>query len=118
MLERLIGASLAAVLAATDVFDPSGVGLFVDRYGLPLAILGFFAWLILTRRFVTGSELAYVEARRIDERDRAIAAEATVKVLAESFEKIGGSMAEIAEVVEDAVLRAIAEEERNRVPRR
>lgn len=90
------------------------IGELVDRYGLPIAILAGFAWLVLTRRFVTGSELGYVEARRLDEREGRLAAEATIKVLADGFEKVGGSMETIADVVTDAVERALEADRRDR----
>lgn len=113
-MRSLIDPLAWSVLAVVETFDPTSLGGFVDRYGLPLAILGFFAWLILTRRFVTGNELAYVEARRVEEREGRIAAEATVKILADAFAKVGGSVETIAETVTDAVERALEADREDR----
>lgn len=102
---------------AVESVSPELVGSFIDRYGLPLAILAMCGWLVLTRRFVTGSELLYVEERRKEEREGRLAAEATVKVLAEGFQTIGGSMEQIAETVTDAVDRALEADRREGRPR-
>lgn len=90
------------------------IGELVDRYGLPVVILAGFAWLVLTRRFVTGSELSYVEDRRREEREGRIAAEATVRVLSDGVEALGGSMEKIASTVTDAVERALEDDRRAR----
>lgn len=103
-----------AILAVTEGFDPTSLGGLIDRYGLPIAILAGFAWLVLTRRFVTGNELAYVEARRVEEREGRLAAEATTRVLAAAFEKIGGSIEQIADTVTDAVEQALEADRKDR----
>lgn len=90
------------------------LGTFVDKYGLPLVILAGVLWVLLTRRFVTGSELTYVEARRVEEREGRLAAEATVKALTEAVEKLGGSMEDLTETIVAAVERTIDEDRRAR----
>jgi hypothetical protein len=90
------------------------IGSFVDKYGLPLAILCGVVWALLSRRFVTGSELNYVEERRKEERESRLAAEATVRALTEAVEKLGGSMEDLTETIVEAVERTIEDDRRAR----
>lgn len=88
----------------------AAIGALIDRYGLPLAILGGLLWLLLTRRVVLGSEATYIEARRLEEREGRIAAEATVKVLTEAVDKLGDGMGTLSATIVDAVDRALLED--------
>lgn len=59
------------------------MGSLIDRFGLPVAILVSFGFLILSGRLRTGSEVEYRERLRAEERDNRLAAE---KRLAEAIE--------------------------------
>jgi hypothetical protein len=77
----------------------ASLGSLVQQYGLPLAILAGFGWLILTRKLVTGGELADKQAESdgwkalyVQERSDRIAAQ-------QLTEKRGEAAAEVAEAV-------------------
>lgn len=94
------------------------IGSLVDRYGLPLIMLLGGLWLVLSRRLVSGGELNYVEARRAEEREARIAAEATVKVLAEAVQQTADGLDGLTDVVVTAVEQALREDRERPVPRR
>lgn len=90
--------------------DPAALGALVDRYGLPLAILGGFAWALFTRRLILGSEkersdvayqseLAYREARRLEEREGRLAVEAALRDLSSAVAKLSDSVEQHNETV-------------------
>lgn len=91
---------------SADAFG--AIGSIIDRYGLPLAILTGLLWLLLSRRLVLGSEATYIEARRAEERERAIAAEALVRDLTDAVEKLANGVDGLPVVVAAAVEKAIA----------
>ena len=59
--------------------DPELVGTLIDRFGLPIAILVIFGFLILSGKLRPGStadaEIAYRERLRSEEREARLAAE-------------------------------------------
>lgn len=58
---------------------PDLVGSLIDRFGLPIAVLSIFVYLILTGKLRTGSssdaEITYRERLREEEREARLAAE-------------------------------------------
>lgn len=74
----------------------AAIGGLIDRYGLPLAMLAGLGWLLLTRRVVLGSELTYVEQRRVEEREGRLAAEAALR-------EVAPKTAEALEAMADAI---------------
>ena len=99
---------------------PEAIGALVDRYGLPLAILGGFLWLLLTRRIVLGSEVQYIDERRREEREGRLLAEAALK----EQSLAAARMADAVEASTESILDAIdgrhqtALEQRSRDARR
>lgn len=87
-------------------------GVLAERYGLPFAMLAALLWLLLTRRFVLGSELRYVEERRVEEREGRLTAEATTRTLTGAVETLGGSMENLTDSIVAAVERALEEDRR------
>ena len=78
----------------------SGIAELIDRYGLPLAMLGGFLYLVLRRKFVTGAELTAMTALFERERADRIAAEANLA-------KFAGANAEVAEAVRDVLSEVV-----------
>jgi hypothetical protein len=64
----------------------------IDKYGLPIAMLGGFLWLILRGKLVTGSQLASMTSLFERERSDRIAAEAIIA-------KFAAANADVAEAV-------------------
>lgn len=93
------------------------IGQLVEKYGLPLVLLGVFLWLVLTRRFVTGNELQYVEERRKEERVDKLATLEVVRELTTSVDKLSDAMEQFLDSVVTAVEDAI-DREPPRGPRR
>lgn len=71
----------------------AAIASFVDRYGLPLVILGGFLYLMLKGKLVTGSQLATTTALFERERTDRLAAEAVM-------EKVAPALTELAKSVE------------------
>ena len=86
---------------------PEGVGALIDRYGLPLAILGGFLWLLLTRRLVLGSEFLYVDERRKEEREGRLLAEAALKEQSLASARLADAIEQGFQVSTDTILDAI-----------
>lgn len=86
------------------------LGNLVDRYGLPIVLLVGLGWLLLTRRLVLGSELNYVEARRLEEREGRLAAEAALRELgkttADAMEALADSSDRVVDQLEGRPTRA------------
>lgn len=72
------------------------IGSLIERYGLPLVLLTGFAWLILTGKLVTGSQLATMTGLFERERGDRITAEANLA-------KLAGANADVAEAVREAL---------------
>ena len=87
------------------------LGSVVERYGLPLGMLVGLSWALLTRRITLGSETAYGEARRVEERDAKLLAEATLREQAQAMARLSESF----ETMTDSLLEAF---EDSRAPRR
>lgn len=79
------------------------LGALVDRYGIPIALLVGLGWALLTRRLTLGSETAYVEARRVEERDGRLVAEAALREVSAGVNKLADSI----ESMTDTLLEAI-----------
>lgn len=88
---------------AIDPAFLAALGALIDRYGLPLAILVFLVVALARRFFVLGSELErtvaayraeldYREARRVEEREGRLAAEAALKDLSGSVNALSGGL--------------------------
>lgn len=73
---------------------PEVLGGLIDRYGLPLILLGVLGFLVIRRILVLGSELNYVEARRVEEREGRLAAEAALRQITERSSQIIEAVAE------------------------
>lgn len=71
----------------------------VKDYGLPLVMLGLFAWAILRRKLVTGGELAVMTALFERERADRIAAEAIVAKFANANADVAEAVAELSTTV-------------------
>lgn len=98
-------------------FDPAifgAIGALVDRYGLPLALMGALAWALFTRRLILGSEsertaaayeaeLKYRDDRRVEERDGRLAAEAALRDLSGAVTTLSDGL----EKTTDTILRAV-----------
>ena len=82
---------------------PEGIGALIDRYGLPLAILGGFLWLLLTRRLVLGSEFLYVDERRKEEREGRLLAEAALKEQSLASARLADAVEASTESILDAI---------------
>lgn len=85
----------------------SAVAGFLDRFGLPLVMLAVFAWAILKRKFVTGSELDKMTVLFERERVDRIAAEANLA-------KFAGANAEVAEAVREVLTEMVKPHEPRR----
>jgi hypothetical protein len=72
----------------------AALGAIVERFGLPIAILAAFGWLVLKRKLVTGTELERMTALYERERLDRIAAESIIA-------KVAPASAEVAEAVAD-----------------
>lgn len=88
------------------------LGTMLEKYGLPLAGLVALSWALFTRRIVMGSETNYTEARRVEEREARLAAEAETRAFTASLDKLSDSL----EGMVDQLLAAF--EEGPRAPRR
>ena len=99
---------------------PEGIGALIDRYGLPLAILGGFLWLLLTRRLVLGSEFLYVDERRKEEREGRLLAEAALREQSLASGRLADAVEASTETILDAIdgRHATALEQRSRDARR
>jgi biopolymer transport protein ExbB/TolQ len=73
---------------------------FVREFGLPLVMLGAFAWAILKRKLVTGAELDRMTVLFERERLDRIAAEQTVS-------KFAAANAEVAEAVREVLTEVV-----------
>jgi hypothetical protein len=85
----------------------AAIAALVDRYGLPLAILGGFLFLLLRGKLVTGGQLAQLKDQlatmtMLFERERSdrMAAEANVA-------KFASANAEVAEAVREALTEVV-----------
>lgn len=78
----------------------AGIAALVDRYGLPLIILGGFLFLVLRGKLVTGTQLELMKGLFERERADRIAAEAIVA-------KFAGANAEVAEAVREVLTEVV-----------
>ena len=78
----------------------AAIGGLIERYGLPLAILGGFLYLLLTGKIVMGTQLGTMTALFERERADRIAAEATLA-------KFATANAEVAEAVREALTEVV-----------
>jgi len=81
--------------------DPQGFGELVERFGLPIAILVVLGILLIRRIIVLGSELNYVEARRVEEREGRLAAEAALRSITERSSQILEAIAKLPDLIVD-----------------
>lgn len=78
----------------------AGIAALVDRYGLPLIILGGFLFLVLRGKLVTGSQLAQMTTLFERERADRIAAEAIVAKFVSANAEVAEAVAQLsAEIV-------------------
>lgn len=77
----------------------AAIGGLVERFGFPLLGLFAFGWALFTRRLTLGSETNYVEARRMEERQGRLDAEAALRTALSALTGLTTSVEDLTEAI-------------------